>query len=422
MAAAARALLFLSLAGLAVCLLSVHPKPVHASGGSLPIGSVSGATPLTACDSTHGVWLHYMSGGTNYQMTCVSATLTGCASVQDLGFTYGYLAPSGPPQGVIVYFDGTGGTRASEEAVEIQMLQYYSQQNYEVVQIAWSTDWEQTQYPFQQGVYGNIQNAACRPATFLNYVYTNIYTPMTQGTSGNPRAGMCAQGFSAGSAAIVYSLAYYGAVLDAVELISGPVLSDVEQGCHVPYDQQVTVCPYDKNGVPQYGCRLGSDTPWSLLPTYVEYDADYVSGWTNDVNNTCAGTSKTSPDWNARWLAQSIVDQNAGATPTFNYPNTAMSGWLCNVVSNPNKINCGSNYQYDYCPNNSSPQGQIFYANITSANSPRAYNVYSVDACHGPEGAPQGTVSYLGNEPAQTAIEEDLAGGNGVTAQCAHPQ
>jgi hypothetical protein len=42
---------------------------------------------------------------------------------------------------------------------------------------------------------------------------------------------MCALGDSAGSAAIAYSLAYYGAgsYLDNVELLSGPVLSDIEQ-------------------------------------------------------------------------------------------------------------------------------------------------------------------------------------------------
>jgi hypothetical protein len=107
--------------------------------------------------------------------------------------------------------------------VEDEMLQYYVQQGYEVVQVAWGGPWE------QQDTNPNIQNAACRPATFLNYVYTNIFAPAIKG----PAAGFCAQGFSAGSAAIAYSMAYYGEAgqLDNVELISGPVLSDLKQGC-----------------------------------------------------------------------------------------------------------------------------------------------------------------------------------------------
>jgi len=46
---------------------------------------------------------------------------------------------------------------------------------------------------------------------------------------------MCALGDSAGSAAVAYSLAYYnaGSYFDNVELLSGPVLSDIEQGCQV---------------------------------------------------------------------------------------------------------------------------------------------------------------------------------------------
>ncbi len=80
----------------------------------------------------------------------------------------------------------------------------------------------------------------------------------------------------------------------------------------------------------------------------------------------------TTQQSNSQWLAQSIVDQGTGATPTFTYSNTAMSAWLCRSVANQQTAqNCSEYYvKYDnYCPNNSSPQGQIFYAQV-AANSP----------------------------------------------------
>jgi hypothetical protein len=213
----------------AFCLLAVPTNPVHASsGGSLQLGSVTGNTLMAACGG--GQWL---SG-----MTCYSATISGCPNVDNINFIYGYLPPTGVPQGVITYFDGGDGTSAVMEAPELQMLSYYASQHYGVVEIAWGTAWEYT-------TNANIQNAACRPATFLNYVYNGIYQSIATGSGGNSKAGMCAQGFSAGSTAITYSLAYYGAwnYIDSVELISGPVLSDIKQGCMEPDAPNVTVCP-----------------------------------------------------------------------------------------------------------------------------------------------------------------------------------
>jgi hypothetical protein len=372
-------------------------------------------------------WLTYVDS--NHQvhtMTCFGGTVQNCSNAQDMHFTYGYLNPSGiisgPVKGVIVYFEGADGTVPAGEDTELDMLGYYFQKGYEIVQIAWSSAWEATYNPFPQGTYGNIQNAACRPATFLNYVYSNIFQGVFQN---NSSAGMCAQGFSAGSAQIAYSMAYYGSgnFLDNVELISGPVLSDIKQGCQEPQANPVTVCPLDSHGNPQYGCNLGTGgSPWTLSPTYVAKQGSNVGSWTND--NTCAvpGSQQTGQ---TRWLNQSIVDQSTGqigqgAVPTFNYLSTAMGAWLCRSVRNQLPDCTGTNYQYDFCPNNSSPEGEIFYAQITSSNSPPNYNLYAVDSCFGPEGAPQGTVLALGSESGQTAIEQDMAGGPVVTAQCFH--
>src|SRR5207237_5887380 len=135
----------------------------------------------------------------------------------DLTFTYGYLAPTGAINGTVVFFSGGSGTKPSESADDLSLVGQYFAANYEIVQVAWYTDWE---YP--HGLTGgNIQYAACRPAAFLKYVHA------TQALYSG--GGMCAQGASAGSAAIAYSLAWYGAdsFLDKVELLSGPVFSDI---------------------------------------------------------------------------------------------------------------------------------------------------------------------------------------------------
>jgi hypothetical protein len=251
-------------------------------------------------------------------------------------------------------------------------------------------------------------------------VYKNIYTTAVGGDSNHPAnatAGMCAQGFSAGSAAVAYSLAYYGAVLDNVELISGPVLSDIEQGCEVPLPPTLTlVCPPG-----QAGCNLGpGGSDWTASPSFVEMDLGFLRSWTND--SSCVNTSATSPTSNAAWLAQSIVDQSTGgagqgAVPTFTY-STAMTAWLCRSLQNPSSICNGSDYMH--CPNNSASQGEIFYSQITSANAPPHYKIYAVDLCNGPEGVPLGYVGSPTGPPAGTALEQDMAGGGGVTAQCFH--
>lgn len=279
------------------------------------------------------------------------------------------------------------------------------------MQVAWSTAWEATQIfsPGGPPPYGNIQNAACRPATFLNFIYNNFFQSISQSYT---NAGMCAQGLSAGSAQIAYSMAYYGAAnfLDNVELISGPPLSDIEQGCEEPPPTNPTaICPAG-----QYGCNLGTGPSWSLYPTYVSSTGHNVGSWTND--HSCVSPKGTSGTSNSEWLIQSIIDQpsiSGGPTPSFTYPSTGMSAWLCRTLMNQSL--CDANHPND-CPNNSSPQGQIFYNNFTSTNHPPVYNVYAVDQCEGPEGVQQGNVTgILGDPEGFVAIE------NNMVQHCAHP-
>jgi hypothetical protein len=115
----------------------------------------------------------------------------------------------------------------------------YVAAGYQVVQIAWGPsapgiDWEYTTVSGSSNP-PSIRAAACRPASFLNWVRNGGIW------AGN--GGMCAHGNSAGSAAIAYALAWYDAgaatasngqgYLDKVVLENGPVFSDIEQGCEI---------------------------------------------------------------------------------------------------------------------------------------------------------------------------------------------
>jgi hypothetical protein len=117
-------LIAVALAALALLLFTV---PAHAS---LSLGLVQDPVPLSSCPGSH--WFSYTSGGTTHLMNCFAAGLAGCANIGDLGFTYGYLSPSGiisgNVNGVIVYFDGGDGTDPVAEVPERDMLKYYFQQ------------------------------------------------------------------------------------------------------------------------------------------------------------------------------------------------------------------------------------------------------------------------------------------------------
>jgi hypothetical protein len=431
---ATKLLLVSTLAVIAFCLLAAPVGPVHASGGgSLSTGTITwpGTGPYNCLGAD---WFAYTdSSGNVHYMSCYQTTVN-CPNTQAMPFKYGYLSPLGIApgintpanvQGLVVYFNGKGGEdpagSSGNSQDEQEVLGYYFTQGYEIVQMSWSSDWEATYDPFPNGTYGNIQNAACRPATFLSYVYSNLYAAISNPNTGNPNAGMCAQGASAGSAQVAYSMAYYGAgsYLDNVELISGPVFSDIDQGCEEPNAPNVTVCGPTNYKGGQYGCNLGTDTPWTLSPRYLYPTNNDVGGWTNDSYCGNLYPVTTSPQSDTRWLNQSIVDQSTGgsgqgAIPMFSYT-TAMTGWLCASVASGGGP-----------PNNSSPQGQIFYANIGVNNSPPHYNVYSVDNCSSAEFVYGGTVSGVTSDPSGLyAVMQDMAGGTAggtalLPAQCFH--
>jgi len=444
---ATKVLIVFALAVIACCFFAT---PTHAqtplSLGTLSTGGVN--NPPTPCNNGNG-WYYFNNNFAIVPMNCQTATVSGCNNLgvttsDNWPVTIGYLNPVGivpgvtVAQGLIILHGGGNGTAPESYA----LADNYFRAGYEVVQVVWGDDWELISDPINSG-YGNIQAAACRPATAFNWISTNLFPTVF---NANSQAGMCALGDSAGSAAVAYSMAYYnaGSYLDNVELLSGPVLSDVEQGCQwKPQAASVTVCSStSKNG--GYGCQLGGGSTWTLSPTYLSGANSSVGGWTNDMS--CANANglnqSTTQQSETQWLLQSLVDQSnitgLGATPTFNYPSTAMSAWLCrSVQANPNfACAANNNNNYNSCPNNSSPQGQLFYQNILSTSAPPHFAVYAVDNCSNAEGVGGGTVpgfypqdfggtqSGGGNAGGFAAITDDMVGHvSGTTqipAQCVH--
>lgn len=198
---------------------------------------------------------------------------------------------------------------------------------------------------------------------------------------------MCAQGASAGSAAVAYALAEYGAseYLNHVELQSGPVLSDVSVGCNSS-SPSMTVCPGNQ-------CQTGQQGSWSDLPTYVDGAETFVSDWTGAYGeNACTNGNRVPQSQYTAWKEMSIVDGLDDST--FTYPKTSITGWLCSKPQNCN----GS-----WCQNNSAGQGQLFYQNVTTSKT-----VYRVNNCQSTEGVDQGTVPALDNETGLQAIINDM--------------
>jgi hypothetical protein len=327
----------------------------------LPLGVVTHAHKLSSCPQG------YYPGATCYQ-----ATVT-CTNTVDIPATYGYTSPVGTQRGTIVLFSAGPGTQPQPgQPGSVNLNTNYLQAGYQIVQTAWGTDWEDT------GLTGakSLKAAACRGATLLNYIYHTVY---------DRNGGMCAQGVSAGSGELAYALAWYGAsdYLDKVELLSGPVFGDVEQGCMEPDTGPVAVCPSG-----QFGC-VGA--PWQDRPQYVSGSEYSVGNWSG---HKCQPLSKTTPvRSNASWKSMSIVDGTI--EPSFSYPKTAMAGWLCS-----NGLN------------NSAAQGAYFYQKFANHSQVADYSVTRIDNCAGPEGVGSGTTpaGKLGLDAISADMTSPIAG------------
>jgi len=354
----------LPLSALTCLVLALASGPVHSQAKTLPLGQVKLPVNSVTCPAGFG-----------NTTSCFSSTIS-CQGTAEIGFTYG-VTNRGGSEGTVVFFNGQDGTTVGFA----QYVAAYTPPNrdFQTVQVIWASPWEQT----GTGFVGNVKTAACRPATLLNMLLNekNVYSG----------GGMCAQGASAGGAAIAYSLAEYGAFeyLNHVSLESGPVLSDIEEGCD-PKSPAVTVCPGDS-------CLTGNQGSWQDSPEYVDGAAAPVSTWSGAAGaNACVSGTHISQTQMGNWKAMSIVDGLPGtnADATFSYPRTSVSGWLC---SKPPGCRDAS------CQNNSAAQGQLFYQNVTTPMS-----IYRVNNCSGTEGIESGKVPQLGNGSGLQAVIDDM--------------
>jgi hypothetical protein len=274
--------------------------------------------------------------------SCQHLTIQSCANTLDAGVTIGTKAPAGS-KGTIVLFAGSNGTRPLGGGFASD----YYKDGYTVIDTMWDAPgWEST------GQTPNILEGACRPATLINYL------------SQTAKGAFCAQGHSAGSSALAYSMTEYGIdQLNHVELVSGPVMSDMEKGCETPDAPPITVVP--TNGA-----------PYINGPQYVNQFITTISHYTGQNCQTRTPTPQTA---NQSWLEQSIVQP--GVSLSFR---TGISGWLC-----------------DNGLNNSAAQGAIFYSGLRSP-----YSLTRISGCVGSEGVGGGITPQGVN--GQIAVVQDM--------------
>ena len=275
--------------------------------------------------------------------SCQHLTIQSCQGTLDAGVTIGTKAPAGS-RGNIVLFTGSNGTRPMGGAFASD----YYKAGFTVIDTMWDTPgWEAT------GQTPDILAGACRPATLLNYLSQTV------------KGALCGQGHSAGSSALAYSMTEYGIdQLEHVELLSGPVMSDMEKGCETPDVPPVTVVP--TNGA-----------PYENRPQYVNQFISTISHYTGQA---CQPSTPTPQSANQSWLEQSIVQP----TTSLNFRKTGISGWLC-----------------DNGLNNSAAQGAIFYSNLGSP-----YSLTRISGCFGSEGVTAGTTPQ--GVSGQVAVEQDM--------------
>jgi len=162
---------------------------------------------------------------------CQNATITGLLrrrrqSTSRLAMSRRHRAHT---RGPFCFFSSAGGESPGDDDLPtLNLRALLPSERYEIVPSRW------TEGPWSR-LMGRRNQPFCGSVPSGDFHSTGLQQSSTfQGTAQN-RAGYCAQGEARGSAQIAYSLALYGSgtYLDKVELLSGPVLSDLEQGCEV---------------------------------------------------------------------------------------------------------------------------------------------------------------------------------------------
>jgi len=214
---------------------------------------------------------------------------------------------------------------------------------------------------------------------------------------------MCAQGHSAGSGALAYALAWYNAgaatatngrgYLDKAVLTAGPVFSDIERGCEVPNNQYTFMC----ESAGQVGCHgwPAQDPPGAFLEYATGYKT-FVNSWSgNNTAYACANNNHATTYDNS-WFQMSILYDQGTQQPSFNYPSTTISAWLCATTA-PGVV-----------VNNAGSQGQLYWAKFTNmSQAGGSLSVNGVVGCPTSEGVLGGTVAATGH-PGSVDVLADM--------------
>jgi hypothetical protein len=361
----------------------------------LSLGTASTFVPVSPCPAGQSGSLPLS------EAVCYNTTISNCSNhnfagdpsvIAPLGATIAVSTPPNWNGSTIFMHNGSDGRDYFNQGESgLSYAQDYYNNGFQVVQMIWvGQGWQNAPGESVQV----LKYEACRPATLLNAVYQNIH-----GGSSAPGA-MCAQGHSAGSGAMAYALAWYGAAgfLADVVLTSGPVYANVEAGCQYPYAKAykspIEVCPST-----QFGCVDGAEGGWLDAVQYsaTTGTAKGVAGYTisgANCNNWTGTGQSTTATQNKDWGGMSVV--SAGAS--YSYPATRLYAFLCATSSTGQQ-------------NNSAAQGQLFYQNFTSALHPLDYDVYRVDSCMGDEEIWFGTLPGVDNESAFTVSAQDMING-----------
>jgi len=304
--------------------------PAHAQ---YALGSVSAVATETCPTSLGGQatdWVTNTSGGTDIQTICYHATVS-CPQLPDLGVTYGIATPTTPSNGTVVFIRGAGGTITLPGNLhkEIPFDLYHA--SYQTIQAAWDDWWQITGWTGS----GSFKVAACREATFLNFLYTNYYLTDTNNTA---TAGMCVHAQSASAGALALSMTFYGAgdFIDKAVYVSGPEYSDLSQGC-VPNSPNGTICA-PVNGKTPNGCNIYAGS-WSESPLYHGGSASNIGSELGD-NPPCDDPNHTYTSSDITTLTDtSLIDGMSDASYT--YPKTAVTAYECDddtYFNNPTSL------------------------------------------------------------------------------------
>ena len=285
----------------------------------MTLGSVSEVVAET-CPATLGNqaagWVTATSGGT-VVASCYHL-MVSCPNMPSLGVTYGVATPSGISNGTIAFVSANGGTFTLPGAYVGQAPFNLYHAGFQTVQFAWDSPWQ------DGSTAGSLISAACREATFLNYLDTELYQA---NPNNSVTAGMCAHSQSGGASGLAFSLTYYGvsSFLDKAVFVSGPHYSDLVQGCVVPNGPPVTICP-SQNGSYPMGCNSAAGS-WTNVPVYNGQAAGTLSAQLannppcNDPDHVYTQADETN------LTATSMLDGTSQAN--YVYPQTAVTAWEC---------------------------------------------------------------------------------------------